>query len=68
MSSSTPGSPAISGVTRFKAELRKSIRRNAAEPEVNFLNITAMLDMMTIILVFLPKSLGEPSASVAQND
>jgi biopolymer transport protein ExbD len=53
---------------KYKAELRKAIRRNAHEPEVNFLNITAMLDIMTIILVFLLKSLGESSASVPQND
>lgn len=53
---------------KFKSELRKAIRRNAGEAEVNFLNITAMLDIMTIILVFLLKSLGESSASVPQND
>jgi biopolymer transport protein ExbD len=53
---------------KYKAELRKAIRRNAAEPEVNFLNITAMLDIMTIILVFLLKTLGESSAAVPQND
>jgi biopolymer transport protein ExbD len=52
---------------RFKAELRKAIRRNAHEPEINFLNITAMLDIMTIILVFLLKTLGESSASVPQS-
>jgi biopolymer transport protein ExbD len=54
--------------SEFKAELRKAIRRNAHEPEVNFLNITAMLDIMTIILVFLLKSLGESSGSVPQSD
>ncbi len=53
---------------KYKAELRKAIRRNAAEPDVNFLNITAMLDIMTIILVFLLKTLGESSAAVPQND
>jgi biopolymer transport protein ExbD len=53
---------------KFKAELRKAIRRSAHEPEINFLNITAMLDIMTIILVFLLKSLGESSAAVPQND
>lgn len=53
---------------KYKAELRKAIRRNAAEPEINFLNITAMLDIMTIILVFLLKTLGESSAAVPQND
>lgn len=54
-------------VVRYKAELRKAIRRNAGEPEVNHLNITAMLDIMTIILVFLLKTLGESSASVPQS-
>ena len=53
---------------KVKSELRRAIRRNAQEPEVNFLNITAMLDIMTIILVFLLKSLGESSAAVPQND
>ncbi|RYZ08979.1 MAG: biopolymer transporter ExbD [Myxococcales bacterium] len=55
-------------VVQYKAELRKAIRRNAHEPEVNFLNITAMLDIMTIILVFLLKTLGESSTSVPQSD
>jgi biopolymer transport protein ExbD len=54
-------------VAKYKAELRKAVRRNAHEPEVNFLNITAMLDIMTIILVFLLKSLGESTASVPQS-
>jgi biopolymer transport protein ExbD len=53
---------------KFKTELRRAIRRSAQEPEVNFLNITAMLDIMTIILVFLLKTLGESSAAVPQND
>lgn len=55
-------------IPRYKAEMRKAIRRNAHEPEVNFLNIVAMLDIMTIILVFLLKSLGESSASIPQSD
>jgi biopolymer transport protein ExbD len=58
----------VGSVVTYKAELRKAIRRNAHEPEVNFLNITAMLDIMTIILVFLLKTLGESSASVPQSD
>jgi len=53
---------------QFKAKLRQAIRRGAAEPEINFLNITAMLDIMTIILVFLLKSLGESAAAVPQSD
>lgn len=60
--------PQQASIVRYKAELRKSIRRNAHEPEINFLNITAMLDIMTIILVFLLKTLGESSAAVPQSD
>jgi biopolymer transport protein ExbD len=66
-----PGSPAPQhkgSIIRYKAELRKAVRRNAVEPEINFLNITAMLDIMTIILVFLLKTLGESSAAVPQSD
>jgi biopolymer transport protein ExbD len=55
-------------IIRYKAELRKAIRRNAHDPDVNFLNITAMLDIMTIILVFLLKSLGESSNAIPQSD
>jgi biopolymer transport protein ExbD len=64
---SVPPKPTAS-IVRYKAELRKAVRRNAIEPEVNFLNITAMLDIMTIILVFLLKSLGESSGSIPQSD
>jgi biopolymer transport protein ExbD len=53
---------------RYRAELRKAIRKNAKEAEINFLNITAMLDIMTIILVFLLKTLGESTAAVPQSD
>jgi biopolymer transport protein ExbD len=60
--------PPSGSIVTYKAELRKAIRRNAAEPEINFLNITAMLDIMTIILVFLLKSLGESSAAIPQSD
>ena len=55
-------------IIAYKAELRKAIRRNAHEPDINFLNITAMLDIMTIILVFLLKTLGESSAAIPQSD
>jgi len=40
---------------------------NAKAPDVNFLNITAMLDMMTIILVFLLKGMASSSASIPQS-
>jgi biopolymer transport protein ExbD len=51
----------------YKRELRKEIRRKAIEPEINFLNITAMMDMMTIILVFLLKTMAASSASIPQS-
>lgn len=59
--------PARASTVQYKAELRRAIRRNAVEPEINYLNITAMLDIMTIILVFLLKTLGESSAAVPQS-
>jgi biopolymer transport protein ExbD len=40
----------------YKRELRRAIAKSRVEPEINFLNITAMMDMMTIILVFLLKN------------
>ena len=60
--------PNGASIVTYKAALRRAIRRNANEPEINFLNITAMLDIMTIILVFLLKTLGESSAAVPQSD
>ena len=54
-------------MARYKRELRREIKRRAGEHEVNFLNITAMLDMMTIILVFLLKSMSSSSASLPQS-
>jgi biopolymer transport protein ExbD len=52
---------------KYKAALRKAIRRNARDPEVDFLNITAMLDLMTIILVFLLKSMSSSAGSIPQS-
>ena len=68
--------PANSGASRrekpaslavYKRELRRAVARNRTEPEINFLNITAMMDMMTIILVFLLKSLSTSTASLPQS-
>ena len=58
---------ASASIVRYKTELRKAIRKNAGAPEVNYLNITAMLDMMTIILVFLLKGMASSSASIPQS-
>ena len=54
-------------MARYKRELRREINRKHKEPEIDFLNITAMLDMMTIILVFLLKSMSQSSASLPQS-
>jgi biopolymer transport protein ExbD len=64
---SKPPAPKAS-IAKYKAALRRAVRKNAHEQEVNFLNITAMLDIMTIILVFLLKTLGESTASVPQSN
>ena len=56
------------GMAVYKRELRKAIYKRKLEPEINFLNITAMMDMMTIILVFLLKSLSNSVASLPQSD
>ena len=65
--SKRPQAPKAS-IVRFKAALRKAKRRNAREPEIDFLNITAMLDLMTIILVFVLKSLASSTAAIPQSD
>ncbi len=58
--------PQQASTVRYKAALRKAKRRNAREPEIDFLNITAMLDLMTIILVFVLKTLA--TSQVSQSD
>jgi biopolymer transport protein ExbD len=74
-----PGAPGAPGAPKplarqkpasmamYKRMLRKEIKRKGGEAEINFLNITAMLDMMTIILVFLLKSMSSSSASLPQS-
>jgi biopolymer transport protein ExbD len=61
-----PAKHSAASIVRYKMELRRAIRKNAKETEVNFLNITAVLDMMTIILVFLLKGMASSSASIPQ--
>jgi biopolymer transport protein ExbD len=65
--SSRRNAPQASPV-KFKAALRKAIRRNRRDPEIDFLNITAMLDLMTIILVFLLQSMASSTASIQEGD
>lgn len=64
---STPPRQKPASMARFKRELRREMNRRKLEPEINFLNITAMMDMMTIILVFLLKSMSQSSASLPQS-
>lgn len=53
---------------KYKAALRREIRKKKKEPEVDYLNITAMLDLMTIILVFLLQSMASSTASIQENE
>lgn len=76
---SAPGAPPPAGASapvarqkpasmaKYKRELRRAINKSRHDPEIDFLNITAMLDMMTIILVFLLKSMSQSSASLPQS-
>jgi biopolymer transport protein ExbD len=63
----TPPRQKGASMATFKRELRKEIKRRALEPEINFLNITAMMDMMTIILVFLLKTMSASTANIPQS-
>ena len=51
---------------KYKAQVRKF--RREAENDNGELNLTAMMDMMTILLVFLIKSFGASEISVASGD
>jgi biopolymer transport protein ExbD len=44
------------------------MRRGIDTEEVNFLNITAMMDMMTILLVFMLKSLSTQNSNITMSD
>ena len=63
-----PAAPKAASTVKYKASLRKAIRKNAKDPEIDFLNITAMLDMMTIILVFLLKNAASSNAAPPQGE
>ena len=51
-----------------KAKARKRRKEREAEGEIRELNITAMMDMMTIILVFLIKSYSASSITVTASE
>src|SRR5436309_1348594 len=52
----------------IKRALMRAKRRHKHDPEINYLNITPMLDMMTIILVFLLKTLASSAGNIPQSD
>lgn len=52
----------------LKRAMARAKRRHKGEHEINYLNITPMLDMMTIILVFLLKSLASSAGQIPQSD
>jgi len=64
----SPARQKPASMATYKRILRKEIKKRAAEPEINFLNITAMMDMMTIILVFLLKSMSNSTSPPQSND
>ena len=76
MSTPTAGQPSAMEITdedrqrmRFrKALARKKRRDREAEGEIKELNITAMMDLMTIILVFLIKSFSASSITVTASE
>lgn len=51
-----------------KAMARKKRKEREAEGEIKELNITAMMDMMTIILVFLLKSYASSAVTMTSSD
>src|SRR5437762_5486031 len=51
-----------------KAMARKRRHERAAEGEIKELNITAMMDMMTIILVFLIKSYATSAVTMTSSE
>lgn len=58
----------ISALAMNRQRRRKVNQAKRASEEVRYLNIVAMMDMMTIILVFLLKSVSFATVSVAHAD
>jgi len=54
----------MASIAKYKAALRAAKRKAGHGEDPMFLNITAMMDMMTIILVFLLKSVSSSSANM----
>lgn len=72
-SSGQPGALEITDEDRQRMRFRKALARKKrrdreAEGEIKELNITAMMDLMTIILVFLIKSFSASSITVTASE
>lgn len=68
---SRSGTPTIEEMDRQRRADKKALMRLRARidaEDVNFLNITAMMDMMTILLVFMLISFSSESANITQSD
>jgi biopolymer transport protein ExbD len=68
---SRPGTPTIEEMDKQRRADKKALMRLRARidaEDVNFLNITAMMDMMTILLVFMLISFSSESANITQSD
>ena len=66
------GQPEVNADDRQRIQFKKALRRvrrkiREKQGEIKELNITAMMDMMTIILVFLLKSWSSSSSSLTVN-
>ncbi|MCK9461082.1 MAG: biopolymer transporter ExbD [Proteobacteria bacterium] len=68
---SRSGTPTVEEMDRQRRADKKALMRLRARidaEDVNFLNITAMMDMMTILLVFMLISFSSESANITQSD
>ena len=66
-----PGMPTMEEMDKQRRTDKKALQRLRARvdaEDVNFLNITAMMDMMTILLVFMLISFSAESANITQSD
>ncbi|WNZ65022.1 biopolymer transporter ExbD [Myxococcus sp. MxC21-1] len=64
----TPDAEAVARLSYRRALARKKRKEREAAGEIKELNITAMMDMMTILLVFLLKSFASSSAAVTASE
>jgi biopolymer transport protein ExbD len=68
---SRPGTPSQEEMDRMRRNDKRALMKLRARidtDDVNFLNITAMMDMMTILLVFMLISFTTESANITQSD